>query len=92
MSSRLQVPVFRFETRWNVSVLSVHPGWKDYVVQTGGRIFALWQKKDTLYYDGVEEEFLLRFLRLDEDLGAILKMIDRDPVIHSAIETYRASG
>ena len=60
-----------------------------YVVQTGGRIFSLWQKKDRLYYDGVEEQFLIRFFRLDEELSGILREIDRDPVIHSAIETYR---
>jgi N-glycosylase/DNA lyase len=60
-----------------------------YVVQTGGRIFALWQRGADLFFDGIEEEFLIRFLRLDEDLDGILKEVDRDPVLHSAIETYR---
>jgi N-glycosylase/DNA lyase len=60
-----------------------------YVVQTEGRIFALWQKKEILHFDGVDEKFLIRFFRLDEDLDGILKEIDRDPVVHSAIETYR---
>ena len=60
-----------------------------YVVQTGGRIFTLWQKNNLLFYDGVEEESLIRFFRLDEDLDGVLEEIDRDAVIHSAIERYR---
>ena len=90
MSSRLQVPVFSLrDTMECGQFFRFTQVGRTYVVQTGGRIFALWQKKDTLYYDGVKEEFLLRFLRLDEDLCGILREIDRDPVIHSAIETYR---
>jgi len=60
-----------------------------YIVQSSHRIFSLWQKGDCLFYEGVEEPFLTRFLGLDEDLDSLLKEIDRDPAIHQAIETYR---
>lgn len=60
-----------------------------YLVQTSDRIFSLWQKGDLLFYDGVEESFLIHFFRLDEDLDSILREIDRDPVVHQAIQRYR---
>jgi N-glycosylase/DNA lyase len=60
-----------------------------YIVQSSDRIFALWQKGEILFYEGVEEAFLIHFLRLDEELDPILKEIDRDPVIHQAIQKYR---
>jgi len=60
-----------------------------YIVQSSDRIFSLWQKGDFLFYEGVEEPFLIHFLRLDEELNPILKEIDQDPVIHQAIQKYR---
>jgi len=60
-----------------------------YIVQSSERIFSLWQKGDFLFYDGVEESFLIHFFRLDEDLDSILEGIDQDPTIHQAIQTYR---
>jgi N-glycosylase/DNA lyase len=60
-----------------------------YLVQSSDRIFSLWQKGDILYCEGTDEDFLIRFLRLEEDLEPILAKIDRDPVIHQAIERYR---
>ncbi|MGD0918111.1 MAG: DNA glycosylase [Thermodesulfobacteriota bacterium] len=60
-----------------------------YLVQTRDRVFSLWQKGDLLFYDGVEESFLINFFRLDEDLDFILREIDRDPVVHQAIQRYR---
>jgi N-glycosylase/DNA lyase len=60
-----------------------------YHVQTTNQIFSLWQKGDLLFYEGVEESFLINFFRLDEDLNPILKEIDRDPVVHQAIQRYR---
>jgi N-glycosylase/DNA lyase len=60
-----------------------------YILQTSDRIFSLWQKGDFLFYDGVEESFLIHFFRLDEDLDSILKEVDRDPIIHQAIQKYR---
>jgi N-glycosylase/DNA lyase len=60
-----------------------------YILQTSDRIFSLWQKGDFLFYDGVEESFLIHFFRLDEDLDSILMKVDRDPIIHQAIQKYR---
>jgi N-glycosylase/DNA lyase len=60
-----------------------------YLVQSSNQIFSLYQKSDFLFYEGVEESFLIHFFRLDEDLNSILKEIDRDPVIHQAIQRYR---
>ncbi len=60
-----------------------------YIVQSSDRIFALWQKGDSLFYEGVEEPFLIHFFRLEEDLDSLLKAIDRDPAIHLAIQKYR---
>ncbi|MEW6374202.1 MAG: DNA glycosylase [Thermodesulfobacteriota bacterium] len=60
-----------------------------YIVQTSARIFSIWQKGDFLFYEGVEESFLIDFFRLDEDLDSMLKEVERDPIIHQAIEKYR---
>ena len=60
-----------------------------YLVQSSNRIFSLYQKGESLFYEGVEESFLIHFFRLDEDLDFILKEIDRDPIIHQAIKKYR---
>ncbi len=62
---------------------------ESYIVQSSDRIFSIWQKGDTLFYEGVEEPFLTHFFRLDEDLDAILKEMDRDPFIHQAIQKHR---
>ena len=60
-----------------------------YVVQSSGRLFWLWQRGDVLFYEGVDEPFLIDFFRLKDNLNAVLKEIDRDPVVHQAIERYR---
>ena len=60
-----------------------------YLVQTHGRMFSLRQHEQTLFFAGVEEDFVRRFFRLDESLDAILKEIDQDPMIHQAIRRYR---
>ena len=60
-----------------------------YLIQSSNRIFLLHQRKDFLYYEGVEESFLTDFFRLEDDLDAILKDIDRDSIIHQAIHQYR---
>lgn len=59
-----------------------------YIVQTSNRIFSLWQKGDSLFFEGVEDRFLVHFFRLDEDLAAIQKEIDLDPIVHQAILKY----
>ncbi len=60
-----------------------------YLVQSSDRIFSLCQKGDILFYEGVEESFLVDFFRLEEDFESILEMIDCDPVIHQAIREHR---
>ena len=60
-----------------------------YLVQSSNRIFSLRQKGDILFYEGAEEAFLIDFFRLNDDLDSILKEIDRDRVIHRAIEESR---
>ena len=60
-----------------------------YLVQSSDRIFSLYQKGDLLFYDGVEEPFLIQFFRLDEDLNLVYKEIDQDSLIHQAIQKYR---
>jgi N-glycosylase/DNA lyase len=59
-----------------------------YLVHSSGKIFSLFQKGDWLFYDGVEESFLRGFFRLEDDLEAILRRIDRDPMIHQAIQQH----
>src|SRR4030043_474384 len=60
-----------------------------YLVQSSNHLFSLWQKGDLLFYEGVEEDFLIHCFRLDENLDSMLKEIDRDPSIHQAIQKYR---
>jgi N-glycosylase/DNA lyase len=60
-----------------------------YLVQSCNHLFSLWQKGDVLFYEGVEEDFLIHFFRLDENLDSIIKEIDRDPSVHQAIQKYR---
>jgi len=62
---------------------------ESYLVQSSHQIFSLYQKGDFLFYEGVDESFLIHFFRLDEDLDSILKDIDQDPAIHEAIQKYR---
>jgi N-glycosylase/DNA lyase len=59
-----------------------------YLVQSSNRIFSLAQKGDLLFYEGVEEAFLIDFFRLNDDLDSILREIDRDPIIHQAIKRH----
>ncbi len=59
-----------------------------YLIHSHGRIFFLSQKGDHLFYEGIGKRFLIRFLRLEDDLPRILLEIDRDPVIHQAIQKY----
>jgi len=60
-----------------------------YIVQSSNRIFSISQRGGSLFYEGVEEPFLIHFFRLDEDLNFIYKKINQDPVIHQAIKKYQ---
>ncbi len=60
-----------------------------YLVQSLDRIFSIRQSGEFLFYEGVEEPFLIQFFRLDDDLDSIYREIDVDPIIHRAILEYR---
>ncbi|MGQ9645506.1 MAG: DNA-3-methyladenine glycosylase family protein [Thermodesulfobacteriota bacterium] len=60
-----------------------------YLVQSSDHLFSVWQEGESLFYEGVDEDFLVHFFRFDEDLDAILKQINRDPFIHQTIREYR---
>jgi N-glycosylase/DNA lyase len=59
-------------------------GWWEGVV--GGGLWRLRQEEDRVIYRGINARALQHYLALDEDLPAILASVDRDPVIHRAIE------
>lgn len=70
--------VFRWEQR---------NGWWYGVV--GERVLKVRQEKDTLTFHGAGRKFFRDYFQLDADLPKIHNSIDRDPVIHAAIEAYR---
>ena len=59
-----------------------------YLVQSYDRMFALRQEGNILFSDGVEESLIRKMFRLDDDFASIVREIDRDPVIHRAIQKY----
>jgi len=90
MTARLRIPRFSLKDTLECGQLFRYTKvMGTYLVHSSNRLFSLWQKGDLLLYDGVEEDFLIHFFRLDENLDSILKDIDRDPFIHQAIQTYR---
>ena len=90
MTARLRIPNFSLKHTLECGQFFRFTKVLDtYIVQSSDRIFSLWQKGESLFYEGVEEPFLIQFFRLDEDLYFIYKEIDQDPVIHQAIERYR---
>jgi len=90
MTARLRIPTFSLKDTLECGQFFRYTKVMGaYLVQSSDHLFSLWQKGDILFYDGVEEDFLVHFLRLDENLDSILKDIDRDPFIHRAIQRYR---
>jgi N-glycosylase/DNA lyase len=90
MTSRIRIPYFSLQPTLECGQFFRFTKILDtYIVQSSGRIFSLRQRGETLFYDGVDEPFLIQFFRLDEDLDLIYKEIDRDPFMHLAIEKYR---
>lgn len=64
-----------------------HNGWWYGVV--GDRVLKVRQEGDTLTHFGAGRKFIRDYFQLDADLPMILTSIDRDPVMHTAIEAYR---
>jgi len=90
MTSRLRIPCFSLKHTLECGQFFRFTKFLDtFMVQSSDRIFPLWQKGEFLFYEGVEEAFLIQFFRMDEDLDFIYKEIDQDPVIHQAIKKYR---
>ncbi len=90
MTSRLRIP--HFSLRHTLECGQFFRFTRDpdaYLVQSLDRIFSIRQERDLVFYDGVEESFLIQFFRLEDDLGAIYKEIDVDPIIHRAMDKYR---
>ncbi len=88
--AQLQIPLFSLQNTLECGQFFRLTKIQDiYMVQSSDRIFSLRQKGETLFYEGVEESFLVHFFRLDEDLEFICQEIDQDPIIHQAIKTYQ---
>jgi N-glycosylase/DNA lyase len=90
MSTRLRVPLFSLSDTLECGQFFRFTRVLDtYLVQSSNEIFSVYQKRDFLFYEGVEESFLIDFFRLNEDLDSILGEIDRDPIVHQAVQRYR---
>jgi N-glycosylase/DNA lyase len=90
MTTRLRVPLFSLADTLECGQFFRFTRVMDtYLVQSSNQIFSLRQKGDFLFYEGVEESFLVDFFRLNEDLDSILKEIVRDPIVHQAVQRYR---
>jgi N-glycosylase/DNA lyase len=90
MTARFRIPAFSLKDSLECGQFFRYTKvMRTYLVQSTNHLFFLWQEGDILLYDGVEEDFLIHFFRLDENLDSILKDIDRDPFIHQAIQKYR---
>ncbi|MCX6700692.1 MAG: 8-oxoguanine DNA glycosylase [Methanomicrobiales archaeon] len=55
----------------------------------GNRLIRIQQDGNRLTWDGADESFIYDYFALDLDLPRVLSEIDRDPVIHRAIEECR---
>jgi len=92
MSARLRIPLFSLQHTLECGQFFRFTKILDaYLVQSSDRIFSVRQKGDFLFYEGVEEPFLIQFFRLEDDLNSIYEEIDVDPIVHRAIEEYRGT-
>jgi N-glycosylase/DNA lyase len=90
MTERLRAPYFSLEHTLECGQFFRFTKVLDtYIVQSSNRVFSISQRGGSLFYEGVEEPFLIQFFRLNEDLDFIYKEIDQDPFIHQAIKKYR---
>jgi N-glycosylase/DNA lyase len=90
MTARLRIPNFSLKNTLECGQFFRFTKVLDtYIVQSSDRIFSLWQKGESLFYEGVEEPFLIKYFRMDEDLDLIHKEIDQDTVIHQPIKKYQ---
>ncbi|KKL88775.1 hypothetical protein LCGC14_1921340, partial [marine sediment metagenome] len=62
-------------------------GW--YYVNAQNKFFRIKQGSNEVEFNGVDEEFIIYFFSLNENLPKILKEINRDKYIGKAITRYR---
>jgi len=60
-----------------------------YLIHARDRIFTIRQRGERIFFEGVEEDFVARFFRLDDDMEEIYCQIEKDPFIGRAIDLYR---
>jgi len=60
-----------------------------YYVNYRDKLFKVRQKGNKLEYEGVDEDFIIRFFALDTDLDSILKKISLDGYMKEATAKYR---
>jgi N-glycosylase/DNA lyase len=59
-----------------------------YLVHAGDHLFKIWQKGERIFFLGVDEEFIARFFRLNDDMEEVCRQIGKDPLIREAMELY----
>jgi N-glycosylase/DNA lyase len=59
-----------------------------FIIHAGDDLFKIWQKGERIFFQGVDEEFIVRFFRLYDDLEEVYRQIGKDPFIGKAIEVY----
>jgi N-glycosylase/DNA lyase len=57
-----------------------------YLVHAGDYLFKIWQEGERIFFEGVDEEFITRFFRLDDDMEEVYRQIGKDPFIRGAME------
>ena len=71
MISRLRIPCFSLQHTLECGQFFRFTKVLDtYIIQTSNRIFSVRQVGEFLFYEGVEEAFVIQFFRLDEDLDS----------------------
>ena len=72
MTSRLRIPLFSLQHTLECGQFFRFTKAPDaYLVQSLDRIFSIWQRGEFLFYEGVDEPFLIQFFRLEDDLDSI---------------------
>ena len=60
-----------------------------YYINARDKFFKICQVKNEIEFHGVDEEFIIHFFSLDENLSKILKEINKDEYIKKSIDIYR---
>ena len=60
-----------------------------YYINARDKFFKICQVKNEIEFHGVDEDFIIHFFSLDENLSKILKEINKDKYIKKSIDKYR---